>query len=258
MLFIENISYSTHGKTIIDNVSLQIKNEQINLIIGPNGAGKSTLIKLISGLIPYQNGQITYNENHLKHISISDLSKIRAVLSQHLDIAFPLSVKEVVMMGRYPFFKNHPATSDEKICEEVMKFFDVWDFSERKYITLSGGEKQRVHFARVITQIWDYSSSNPRYLFLDEPLTFLDIRYQFDFMNKIKTLIKLLHLTVIGVVHDLNIAAKYADHLIIINQGKLVEEGIPNQILTKENIKNVFGLEPIIKKENDQLLLFFS
>lgn len=258
MLSIENISFSIQEKKIIDNISINIKNCQINLIIGPNGAGKSTLIKIISGVIQNQEGQIMYNGIKLENIKITELAKIRSVLSQQIDIAFPLSVKEVVMMGRYPYFVNNASTLDENICEDVMGFFKIKELSERNYMTLSGGEKQRVHFARVVSQIWNQSTTESRYLILDEPLTFLDIRYQFEFMMKIKELIQLLGITVIGVVHDLNIASRFADQLIMLNQGKLIAEGNPKKILTKENIKNVFGLDPIIKTENDQIFLFFS
>jgi iron complex transport system ATP-binding protein len=159
---------------------------KLHLLIGPNGAGKSTLIKVLARLLRPQNGKVEYDGADVQHASEAILAKQRAVLSQAVEVAFPLSVREVVMMGRYPHFGGHPGPNDEKIVDEVMAHFDVTEFSERNYQTLSGGERQRVNFARVLAQLWRDDNSTGRYLFLDEPLTFLDIRHQIDFMKKVR------------------------------------------------------------------------
>jgi iron complex transport system ATP-binding protein len=254
MLTAQNISYSAGKKQLLDNLSLTFEPGKINLIIGPNGAGKSTLIKVLSGMLKPSTGSIFYGINEM---SVAALAKFRAVLSQNTDLAFPLTVKEIVMMGRYPHFKSNPSLADAQICDEVMRFFDVTDFAERNFLTLSGGEKQRVHFARVAAQIWQQNSKVLSYLFLDEPLAFLDIFYQIDFMNKLLALTQQKNIVVIGVVHDLNIAGKYADKLVLINNGKVLADGDKQTVLTSENIFSAYHLKPEIQSINGDVRLYY-
>src|SRR5260370_30693716 len=137
------------------------------------------------------------------------------------------------MMGRYPHFAGKPAATDERACQEVMRFFDVEGMADRDYLTLSGGEKQRVHFARVLAQIWLPTPAKSRYLFLDEPLTFLDIYYQFEFMEKLRELLKQGDLIVVGVVHDLNLAARFADQIVRLHRRKMLAHASRNEVLTR-------------------------
>ena len=175
----------------------------------------------------------------------ADLAKHRAVLSQAVEVAFPLSVGEVVMMGRYPHFGSRPGPLDEQIVDELMQFFDVTEFKTRDYQTLSGGERQRVNFARVLAQLWrPAASSTCRFLFLDEPLTFLDIRHQIDFMKKVRNFTEAPDVVTVGVVHDLNLAARFADQVVLLNEGRVVAKGPASEVLTAENIRDVFAVEP--------------
>jgi len=260
MLSAKNITYKIGDKTLLDDVSIDFEAGKLNIIIGPNGAGKSTLVKVICNQLKPQTGSVKYGEKDLQSLSIAELARIRAVLSQNIEVAFPLKVAEVVMMGRYPHFSGRPGTKDEKACEEAMHFFDVWHMADRNYMTLSGGEKQRVHFARVISQIWQPVENSCRYLVLDEPLTFLDVHYQFDFMHKVMELLKSKDMVVIGVVHDLNLAAKFADKILLLHTGKLLAAGTKSEVLSKENIKTAYHLEPVIveQKEKNSLYLFFD
>jgi len=259
MLSAKNITYTIDGKTLLDDVSVHFEAGKLNLIIGPNGAGKSTLVKVICNQVqPSEKGSVLYNGNDLRTYSIAELARIRAVLSQNIELAFPLKVSEVVMMGRYPHFTGKPGQKDETACEEAMRFFDVLDMAKRNYMTLSGGEKQRVHFARVLAQIWYKPAEGCRYLVLDEPLTFLDVRYQFDFMNKVTSLLQDENLVVVGVVHDLNLAAKFAGHIVLLHQGKVLAAGNRGQVLSKENIRTAYGLEPVIHTEKEEMYLFFK
>lgn len=257
MLKVENITYKVGNKTLLKNVSVIFEPGKLNLIIGPNGAGKSTLIKAICNQIKTDQGAIYYGNKNSTDYTHLELAKIRSVLSQNIEITFPLKVWEVTMMGRYPHFTSKPTTKDEVACEEAMRFFDVWDMADRNYTTLSGGEKQRVNFARVMTQIWYPDTTNCRYLILDEPLTFLDVYYQFQFMNQLLDLLKDKNLIVIGVVHDLNLAAKFADTITLINKGEIVASGEKKEVLCKENIKAAYQLEPTIYTEKENFYLFF-
>lgn len=243
MVKLENIKFQIKDKIILDDVSVNFEKSKLNIVLGPNGSGKSTLIKIISKEIIPNNGNVIYENQNLDLISISELSTYRAVLSQNIEVAFPLSVSEIILMGRYPHFKNKPNKIDFEICENALNLFDLTNFKNRNYLSLSGGEKQRVQFARVFAQIWLSITQKPRLLLLDEPLTFLDIYYQYDLMDKIKLFMKNnSDLTVIGIVHDLNIASKYAYTLTFIKNGKIYKQGLTKEILTEQNIFNVFNI----------------
>ncbi len=258
MLSATNLSYKIGNKTLLNDVSVQFDAGKLNLIIGPNGAGKSTLIRALCGQIKPQTGQILYGGRDINSYSVSELAKMRAVLSQNIELAFPLSVSEVVMMGRYPHFVGKPQAQDVEACEAAMQFFDVQDLTDRNYMTLSGGEKQRVHFARVLAQIWFYSEGVSRYLILDEPLTFLDVHYQFDFMYKIVELLKQRDVVVVGVVHDLNLAAKFGDKITLIDKGQIRADGDKHTVLSPENIKAAYQLTPVIHQRGEGMYLFFD
>lgn len=258
MLAANNISYAINGKMLLNDVSVAFNKGRLNLIIGPNGAGKSTLVKVISHQLKPKRGEVMYGGQNVAGLSTIALARMRAVLSQNIDIVFPLTVREVVLMGRYPHFSGSPQAADIAACDEAMEFFGVSHMADRDYMTLSGGEKQRTHFARVAAQIWYPQKSSPRFLILDEPLTYLDIYYQFDFMEKIKTLISKSDLVVVGVVHDLNLAARYGDHITILHDGKLLASGAKEDVLTKENIKTAFNIDTVIKEENGSLQVWFK
>ncbi len=258
MIQAKNISYKIGNKTILKDISVTFKSGKINLILGPNGAGKSTLVKVICNQLKPQEGTVFYEEKNIRETSVQVLAKVRAVLSQNTELAFPLKVKEVVMMGRYPHFSVNPTAKDEQAVKEAMQFFDVEQMADRDYLTLSGGEKQRVHFARVVSQIWYPLENSCRYLILDEPLTFLDVHYQFQFMHKLRELLKQQDLVIVGVVHDLNLAAKFADHLVLLNHGELLAAGTKMEVLSKENMKTAYRLEPIIHNDERGMYLFFE
>ena len=270
MLEAKNITFQIGNKTLINEFSASFAPGLLHLIIGPNGAGKSTIIKILSRLLRPQTGKIEYDGIDISQTNELNLAKRRAVLSQAIEIAFPLTVYEVVMMGRYPHFGGRPGNTDELIVDELMEFFEVTEFSDRNYQTLSGGERQRVNFARVLAQLWRTSSdsseinrnSTPpqcRYLFLDEPLTFLDIRHQIEFMKKVRQFAGAPDIVAVGVVHDLNLAARFADRIVLLNHGRIAATGIPAKVLTKERIMEVFGITPVfIPVEHSGVHLIFE
>jgi len=263
MLTATNLTFRVGNKALVSDVSLSFAPGKLHLIIGPNGAGKSTLIKILARLLRPQVGMVSYDDVDVSQASETELAKRRAVLSQAVEVAFPLSAREVVMMGRYPHFGGRPGPADEKIVDDVMAQFDVTEFTDRNYQTLSGGERQRVNFARVLAQLWRDSTSelnsSGRYLFLDEPLTFLDIRHQIEFMNTIKEMAAQPDVVTVGVVHDLNLAARFADHIVILNQARLVASGTPPDVLTEERIQEIFGVKPtFVGSEESGMHIIFS
>jgi len=244
MIRLEKASLKIKDKTILNPVSCQFEIGKMHLILGPNGAGKSTLIKLMSRETTPSSGKIYLNEKDLKQYSPLQLAKFRAVLSQNIELSFPMLTNQVVMMGRYPHFGNKPTAQDTQICEQAMQLFDVFTLSNRNYQTLSGGEKQRVQFARVFAQIWQTQTEQPRLLLLDEPLTFLDIYYQYSLMQKMKDFMQQNpDLTVIGVVHDLSIATKFAHQTLLVKNSSIFAQGNPDAVLSKNNILEVFGVK---------------
>ena len=240
-----DLVYAAGGHPILRGISAAFAPGRLHLIIGPNGAGKSTLVKVLSRLLRPQGGQVLYDGTDISRAGEQDLAERRAVLSQAIEIAFPLWVHEVVMMGRYPHFSGRPAARDRAVVAEVMRYCDVEELANRSYPTLSGGEKQRVNFARVLAQVWQPRPAGGRCLFLDEPLTFLDIGHQIDLMRKLRNFGAAPDVTVIGVVHDLALAARFADQLVLVHEGAVLAAGPPAEVMTPEHVRAAFGVEPV-------------
>jgi iron complex transport system ATP-binding protein len=259
MLVGRNITFRVGSKELISDISASFAPGELHLIVGPNGAGKSTLVKVLARLLRPQTGAVEYEGVDVGQTGEAELAKRRAVLSQAIEIAFPLTVREVVMMGRYPHFSGRPGPTDEQIVDEVMQHFDVTEFKDRYYQSLSGGERQRVNFARVLAQLWNRQAIACRYLFLDEPLTFLDIRHQIDFMKRIRSFTKEADVVTVGVVHDLNLAARFADQILMLNGGRIVAHGTAADVLTTERIRQVFGVEPtMVQTDDSNIHLIFN
>jgi iron complex transport system ATP-binding protein len=242
MLKTEGISFNIGRKQILKHVSAEFKPGEFNMILGPNGSGKSSFLKIFSGEINKFYGAVFYDNRKIKEIKKEELAKKRAVMSQQADLGFPLLVEEVVMMGRYPHFTFNPNKKDILICNEVIERMNLAEFKQRNYLTLSGGEKQRVQYARVLAQIWEKPSEGYRYLFLDEPLNSLDISYQHEFLQVAVELIK-DRTVLIAVMHDINLAAHYADNLFFFKEGELIIQGRPRDILTENVIERVFNVK---------------
>jgi iron complex transport system ATP-binding protein len=245
MLKTENIQYSIGKKQILNGISAAFHPGEFNMILGPNGSGKSSFLKIFSGEINKYSGSVFYGKEKIDTLKKEELAKHRAVMSQQPELSFPLMVEEVVMMGRYPHFTFNPNKKDEDICHEVMQRMNLISFKERNYLTLSGGEKQRVQYARVLAQIWEKPTEGYRYLFLDEPLTSLDINYQQEFLQIAREFTN-AGTVLVAVMHDINLAIQYADKLFFLKEGKLVAQGKPTDVITEDLIKQVFDVDVAI------------
>ncbi|HUR66084.1 MAG TPA: heme ABC transporter ATP-binding protein [Chitinophagaceae bacterium] len=258
MLRTEGVSFQIHKKQILKNISLEFVPGEFNMILGPNGSGKSSFLKIFSGEIREYTGSVFYSNKKINTLTGEKMAKVRAVMSQQPDLSFPLTVEEVVMMGRYPHFKFNPGKKDMAICDEVIRRMNLDEFRERNYLTLSGGEKQRVHYARVLAQIWEKPEEGVRYLFLDEPLASLDINYQQEFLQLAKEFSG-SDTVLVAVMHDINLAAHYGDKLFFLKEGELVEHGKPADVMTAATIEKVFNVNVKIIHNpvtNDPLMIY--
>ena len=246
MLEASSLSYRISGKTIVDDVSLQIMPGELMVIVGSNGAGKSTLLNLLTGELFADKGQIRMNDSLLESISLKQRAKIRAVLPQNASLSFPFKVDEVVMMGRSPH-KGAGYEKDQQVVNEVLNIVGASHLKERNYITLSGGERQRVQLARVLVQIWEKKvageSDQPRYLLLDEPTSALDLAHQHNTLNIARKFAHQEGVGVVAVLHDLNLAALYADKIAMMKAGKILQVGSAKSVLNAALIQQVFDIE---------------
>lgn len=242
MLKTEGLSYLIDDKSLLHEIDLSFSPNRFHVIMGANGAGKTTLLKLLAGDLQPSNGEIYLQGKPLRHYQKKELATKRGVLSQHYQIAFPIAATDIVMMGRYPFFNSSPTKKDREICSQAMQMMQSQEFSGREYNTLSGGEAQKIHMARVLAQIWEASEGNEKVLFLDEPVSHLDLKYQHELLSTAKQLCR-RHVTVVAILHDINLALMYADHIIFLKGGQLIHETMHPSGVTNEIIRNVFDVD---------------
>ncbi len=230
MLRAENLTYRRLNRNIINNVSLDLIPGELVTIIGPNGAGKSTLLRMLTGYLPPDSGTCTLQERSLSQWPHLELAKVRGVMNQQSGLSFPFSVRDVIAMGRAPYGSHK---SNQQAIESAVEITECGTLLNRHYNQLSGGEKQRVQLARLIAQLWD-SSPKQRYLFLDEPTSALDLYHQQQTLRLLKKMTRDAPFSVCTVLHDLNLAALYADKVLLLHQGTLVASGTPKNVLNTE------------------------
>ena len=258
MLTGRSLTVAVGGRRLLDDVTVAFPPAAFAMIVGPNGAGKSTLLRALCREVALDAGEVRYADRPLGAWSEAELARVRAVLSQTVELGFSLRVWEVVLLGRYPHFTGEPTARDEAACEAAMRWVDVWDWAERDYLTLSGGERQRVQFARVLAQVWEAAAHEERYLLLDEPLTFLDIRHQLEFLERTRALLAGGDLVVVGVVHDLNLAARFADQVVLMDDGRVLAAGAPDEVLTPDHVARAFGVRPAVHHVGGRRHLVFG
>lgn len=237
------VSLNFESLRVLDGLSFTVNEGDFLTILGPNGSGKSTLLKLLAKTLAPTGGAIYFAGEDLKNLSSSCLAKHRAVVPQQTAVNFPFTVHEVVMMGRAPHLKRFQTENrkDYEIVREAMMAVKVWDLRERLVTELSGGELQRVIIARALAQ-------QPKVILLDEPTAHLDISFQVELLELLTFLNKEKKITVIIVLHDLNLAAQYSQKVLILHRGKIFAMGTPEEVITAENIKKVYDTRVIISQ----------
>ncbi len=236
ILSLENLTIGYDNKTVLKDVSFSITDGELVGIIGPNGAGKSTLLKTIRGLLPKLKGEVLINQVNIEKIEEREFAQTVAYLQQHVDLSFGYKGKDLVMAGRYPYLQwwESESAKDEEIVKLCMEYTGVSEFMDTPVAEVSGGQRQRILLAKVLAQ------KTPM-LFLDEPTTGLDIVYQEDIFRFSHNLCK-AGKTILMVVHELNLAAKYCSRLILLGSGTIIADGSPDEVLTEENLSKAYNV----------------
>lgn len=236
MIEARNLIYSIGGKRLTNDVSLVLPGSEIVAIIGPNGAGKSTLLRQLTGYLQPTSGECLMFGTPLEQWSIDALAKTRAVMRQNFAMAFPFSVREVIAMGRHPHRQRQVCPQQ---LSHIMALCGCERLAARDYRQLSGGEQQRVQLARLLAQLWQDEPA-PKWLFLDEPTSALDIHHQQHLFRLLRTLVDERQFSVCCVLHDLNLAALYANRVVLLNEGKVVANGAPEEVLNESALSKLY------------------
>ncbi|MCB0290939.1 MAG: heme ABC transporter ATP-binding protein [Calditrichaeota bacterium] len=235
MITTTQLNFSYHDTPILRDISLSIAGQQLAGLIGPNGAGKSTFLKIIAGLLPPHSGSISLAGKHLPDYSRKSLARLTGLVPQHFQAAFDFTVYEIVAMGRYPYQSSFRSErgEDRQVIRRAMEETEVWQFRDRPFSELSGGEQQRVVLASALAQ-------EPRILLLDEPTSALDIKHQLRFYEILKRLPQERSMTILTVTHDINLAARFCERILVMKEGRIVADGPPETVIEKSLLEQVY------------------
>ncbi len=242
MLSARAVTYRISGKALVDGVTLDLRGGELVALLGPNGAGKSTLLKLLCGQIRPTQGEVSFEGRALQDWPSRELARRRAVLPQSSVVPFDFTALEIVLLGRSP---HGDGGIHETLGREAMAKTECLHLADRTVTTLSGGEMQRVHLARVLVQVGLKPGNDPRCLMLDEPISNLDPAHQHSALRIARDLAR-DGAGVLIVLHDLNLAAQYADRLVLLKAGKVLADGAPDAVFTEERIGSVFDVKATV------------
>ena len=248
MIRIRNVGHQIAGQSILQGVDLDIPQGGLTALVGPNGAGKSTLLSLVARLQTLQSGQIEINGRDLGQISHGDLAQLLAILPQVLTSTHRISVQDLVGFGRYPYSRGRLGPKDREIIADVLESFELQEIKHRFLDTLSGGQRQRAYTAMAWAQ-------DTEYLLLDEPLNNLDIAASRSLMSRLKTLAAQQGRTIVIVLHDINYAAGYADHIVAMKAGRVETAGPPAEVVSEAFLRAVFGTDARVILEEKRPLV---
>ncbi|TWD43858.1 heme ABC transporter ATP-binding protein [Pseudomonas sp. SJZ131] len=242
MLRTENLMIRRGSKTVLSGITLELKPGEVLGVLGPNGAGKSTLLGALCGELQAAEGQVWLDKRELRHCSGVERAQQLAVLPQVSTLDFGFRVEEVVGMGRLPYQSGR--VRDAEIVAAALGAADAGHLSGRSYLALSGGERQRVHLARVLAQLWPGEAGQT--LLLDEPTSMLDPLHQHTTLQAVREFAD-RGAAVLVILHDLNLAARYCDRVLLLEGGRPVALDTPEQVLQPQLLKAVFGLEVLVQ-----------
>lgn len=237
-IVVKNVSFAYGKNQILKDISLHIPKGKITTIMGANGCGKSTLFSLMTKNLTPQSGSIFLHGQNIQEMHLQNFARQVAIVHQYNSAADDITVERLVAFGRTPYMKMMGGTSeeDEKYIEWALKVTNMTEFRDREVSRLSGGQRQRVWIAMALAQ-------NTKILFLDEPTTYLDIRYQLDILQLVQKLNRQYGITIIMVLHDINQAIHYSDRIIGLKDGKVGIEGPPAKVITSQSIYQLYGVK---------------
>lgn len=248
----ENISIAFDNKTILEDINIEFPREKASCIIGANGCGKSSLLKTITKTVKPKTGRVIYNDKPLKSYSVKDIAKKIGFLPQVRNSPPDIDVRTLVSYGRYPYKKLGQGLSrkDRKVIDKSLEKTGIKHLQSRNLGNLSGGERQRAWIAMILCQ-------EPEIMILDEPITYLDIGYQIEVMELIKDLVEEEKITVIMVLHDINLAARYSDMIFSIKNKTIEESGSAKEVLNREEILKIYNIDSriIIDEKYDKPII---
>lgn len=250
---LKNLSIGYSNKSVLQDVNAKINKGEIVGIIGCNGAGKSTLLKTIRGLLPKQSGEILYFGRKLESFSEKELAREVAYLQQNVEVGFGYTGKDIVLAGRYPYMKwwKGESISDEELALKCMEYTGTKELAERPVNEVSGGQKQRILLAKVLAQ-------QTPILFLDEPTTGLDMVYQEEIFRFSQALAE-MGKTILMVVHELNLAAKYCSRIILLGEGTVIADGRPDNVFTEKILSKAYNAPVrVIRSHNTNEIIEIS
>lgn len=250
MIVLDHVSVVRRGRSLLREVMLSLQPGEVLALLGPNGAGKSTLARVMAGELAPDAGSVWVDGKPLTSLPRQSLARRRAVLAQSTQVAFPISVTEVVELGRSPHASRASRLEDAQAIERAMQRAGVTTFRDRSYATLSGGEQQRVQLARVFCQLDGGVEPGTRYLILDEPTSSLDLAHQHQILGAVHAMSR-QGLAVLTVLHDPNLAARYADRIAVLRDGVIAALGTPSQVLRPATLENAFGIAARILTDVD-------
>jgi len=243
-LKIDNVCFSYSSVPVLHDISLKLKENELVSILGPNGVGKSTLIHCINRILSPTSGTVLIDNRDVSEIKLKELAKQIGYVPYSANDSFPLSVIDTVLIGRHPHTKWGTLDKDLDIVYDTLKMLGISHLSMRAFNELSAGQHQKVMLARGLVQ-------EPEILLLDEPTSNLDVRHQLDVTKMLKKLAKEKNILIIMISHDINIAAKYSDKIILMHEGCIYDIGTPNEVITAENLKTVYGVTAEITSDDD-------
>lgn len=235
-MFIKDLTKKYDGKPVVDAVSFEIPKGKVLSLIGPNGAGKSTVMGIISRLIARDAGLVEFEGNDITKWKSRELSKRLAILTQSNNIQMKLTVRELVAFGRFPYSGGRINEEDKKIIDQAIAYMELEEFQDRFIDELSGGQRQRACIAMVIAQ-------DTEYVLLDEPTNNLDIYHATNMMKIVRRLCDELGKTVVLVLHEINYAAFYSDYICAFVDGKIAKFGTVKEVMTKENLSQIYKVD---------------
>ena len=232
------------GPPVLDNVCIELAPSEILCLVGPNGSGKSTLLQCIDRILKPQHGSILLDRKEIMKMRQTEIAKKLGYVQQSVSRGFPTTVFDTVLLGRLPYLGWRSSEGDEKKVWAVLDMLEIEDLALKYFGELSGGQQQKVLIARALAQESDV-------MLFDEPTSNLDIRHQLEVMDIIKNIVKTQQISTIIAIHDLNLASRYSDKIILLKRGKIVGVGDPISVLTQDNIASVYGVETIVMNQSE-------